>query len=45
VIHDLVLRHAVITGAASALHIGGGIFPMAEFEALYQNIRLLQKTG
>jgi fructose-1-phosphate kinase PfkB-like protein len=42
---DIALRHAVATGAANALHIGGGIFPMAEFEALYQNTQLSPKTG
>jgi 1-phosphofructokinase family hexose kinase len=37
---ELALRHAVAAGAANALHVGGGIFPVADFNTLYEKLRL-----
>jgi 1-phosphofructokinase family hexose kinase len=37
---DVALRHAVAAGAANALHVGGGIFSLAEFEMLYENLAI-----
>ncbi len=41
---DIALRHAVAAGAANALHVGGGRFPLTELKAICENVRLSQRS-